>query len=435
MMDDCDVAVLGGGAAGLFAGIRAAELGRRVVVVEKNRRAGVKILMSGGTRCNLTNARGLRNLRVVSGPVAPEYDPREARGARSIQAAFGANGSFLAPSLKAFGVEETVALFEAEGVPTYVEPNGKIFPVSNRATDVLAALVRRLERSGAELRPSAPVAELSRPDSGGFLIRLRDGGTLSARTAIMALGGQSFPGCGTSGDGFELARRLGHRIVEPKPALVPIRVAPSWVKNLSGLTLPDATASVVDRQGRILIDRREAVLFAHFGLTGPAILDVSRAVARADSLDDVRLRLDLVPGRTVGEIDAEIQARARQGRPAVAGLLPVPRRLADAVLGVAGIPADRTGPELTREERTRLVAALKSLDLPVAGTLGFEKAEVTSGGVALEEVEPRTLGSRLHPGLFFCGEVLDLDGRIGGYNFQAAWSTGWLAGQVAATGA
>jgi predicted Rossmann fold flavoprotein len=428
---DHDVAVLGGGAAGLFAAFRAAELGRKVVLLEKNRRPGVKILMSGGTRCNLTNARGLRNLRVVSGPIAAEYDPREARGARSIQAAFGENGAFLGPSLKAFGVEETVALFEAEGVGTYVEPNGKVFPASNRAADVLAALVRRVERSGAELRTNASVADLTRLEGGGFSVRTAGGGELTARTVVLAMGGQSFPGCGTRGDGFALARTLGHTIVEPRPALVPIRVGAAWVKELSGLTVPDAVASVVDGQGRMLMDRREAVLFAHFGLTGPAILDVSRAVARAESVEEVRLRLDLVPTRKAGEIDAEVQARARQGRPAVAGLLPVPRRLADAVMVAAGVSGDRTGPELTREERTRLVGCLKGLELPVAGTLGFEKAEVTSGGVRLEEVDPRSLASRVVPGLYFCGEVLDLDGRIGGYNFQAAWSTGWLAGERA----
>src|SRR3954467_10363085 len=167
---DYDVAILGAGAAGLFAAIRAAERGRRVLLVEKNRRPGVKILMSGGTRCNITNARGLRNLGVVSGPIDPAYDPGQAKGARSIQQAFGAGGKFLGPALRALGVEETVGLFEAEGVATKVEGNGKVFPVSDRAADVLAALVRRLERSGATLRCNSPALGVERHD-GGFVVR------------------------------------------------------------------------------------------------------------------------------------------------------------------------------------------------------------------------------------------------------------------------
>jgi len=427
-----DAAILGAGAAGLCAAIRAAERGRKVVLLEKNRRPGVKILMSGGTRCNLTNARGLRNLRVVSGPVDPAYDPREARGARSIQAAFGAGGPFLVPALKALSVERTVELFEAEGVATYVEPNGKIFPASDRAADVLGALLRRLGRSGAELRTGSPALGVDPLPAGGFAVRLPDG-AITARRVVIAVGGQSYPGCGTAGDGYALARRFGHAIVEPRPALVPLRIDAPWVPELKGLTLPDARAAVVGPGGgRPLLERREAVLFAHFGLTGPAILDVSRAVARHDGPGRPSLLLDLVPGARPEALDAHFQAAGRVGRPAVLNLLPeaLPRRLGAALLAAAAIPPDRAGPELTREERRRLVAALKGLALPVAGTLGFAKAEVTSGGVALGEVDPETLQSRLAPGLHFAGEVLDLDGLIGGYNFQAAWSTGWLAGDV-----
>ncbi len=238
-----DVAILGAGAAGLFAAISAAERGRSVVLLEKNRRPGVKILMSGGTRCNITNARGLRNLRVVSGPIDPAYNPREARGARSIQQAFGdAQGRFLSPALKAFSVEESVSFFEAEGLPTKVEGNGKIFPVSDRAVDVLSAIQARLERSGAVLIPNCPASEILRTDL-GFSIRLPDR-MLEARRVIVTVGGQSYPGCGTSGDGYTMARCFGHTIVEPRPALVPLRVTPEWVSGLKGLTLPDVHASV-----------------------------------------------------------------------------------------------------------------------------------------------------------------------------------------------
>ena len=423
-----DVAVLGAGAAGLCTAIRAAERGRSVLLLEKNRRPGVKILMSGGTRCNITNARGLRHLGVVSGPVDPAYDPREGRGARSIQEAFGPGGKFLGPALRALGVEATVGLFEAEGVATKVEGNGKIFPVSDRATDVLAALLRRLERSGATLRTGAPVAGVE-PAGDGFEVRV-PGSPVLARRVVVAVGGQSYPGCGTTGDGYAIARRFGHTIVEPRPALVPIRVDAAWVPELKGVTLADARAAVAGPSGAALEERREAVLFAHFGLTGPAILDISRAVARHEGPERLSLVLDLVPDERAEALDARIRSSSRVGRPTVVHLLPerIPRRLAEVLLATAGIPPTRTGPELSRDERRRLVGQLKGLRLPVAGTLGFAKAEVTSGGVALDEVDPETLESRRQAGLHFVGEVLDLDGRIGGYNFQAAWSTGWLAG-------
>ncbi|MGE3819395.1 MAG: NAD(P)/FAD-dependent oxidoreductase [Isosphaeraceae bacterium] len=427
-----DVIVLGAGAAGLCAAIRGAEAGARVLLLEKNRRPGVKILISGGTRCNLTNARGLRNLRVVSGPVDPAYDPREARGARSIQDAFGDGGAFLGPALRAFSVERTVELFEAEGVATKVEANGKIFPVSDRAVDVLDALVRRLGRSGAVLRVSSPVQALD-PIAEGFRVTTPDG-VETARRVILAVGGQSYPGCGTSGDGYAIARALGHTIVEPRPDLVPIRVVPRWVAALRGMTLPDVSLSVLDGTGRVLSQRREALLFAHFGLTGPAVLDVSRAVARPENGGALRLAVDLFPEASAEHIERRVLEDSRTGRRSVTQLLPeaLPRRLREAIVETAGIPPSRCGPELSREERKRLVQAVKALTLPIEGTLGFEKAEVTSGGVLLDEVNPKSLESTLQPGLHFAGEVLDLDGRIGGYNFQGAWSTGWLAGESAA---
>ena len=424
-----DVAVLGAGAAGIMAAIRASERGRSVVVLEKNRRPGVKILVSGGTRCNLTNARGLRSLRVVTGPIDSAYDAREARGAKSIQAAFGDGGPFLGPALRAFTVEQTVEFFESEGLPTKVEGNGKIFPASDRAADVLAALLRRLSRTSVDLRTDCPCLGIEAFD-GGFRLASRAGDVL-ARKVIVAVGGLSYPGCGTTGDGYAFAKGLGHRIVSTNPALVPIRVESEWARSLSGLTLPDAKASVCDAAGRSLLERREAVLFAHFGLTGPAILDVSRAVARHEGGDRLSLRLDLTPDQTVEALDASLQKIARSGRGQVIGMLPdrVPRRLGEAVLASAGIPPTRIGPELSREERRRLVGTIKALAMTVAGTLGYAKAEVTSGGVALDEVRPETMESRIRPGLHFVGEVLDLDGLIGGYNFQAAWSTGWLAGE------
>jgi predicted Rossmann fold flavoprotein len=420
---DYDVIILGAGAAGLVAASRAAECGARVLLLEKNRRPGVKILMSGGTRCNITNARGLRRLNGVSGPTDPLYNPAQAGGIRAIQQAFGDNGAFLGPSLRRFDVDATVRMFEEAGVATKIEGNGKIFPVSDRATDVLDALDTRLESSGATLLCQSPVLEVKRtgpgPSNGAcFSVSLPDS-TVTGRRVIVAVGGASYPGCGTKGDGYAIAQRFGHSIVETRPALVPLKVV---------------IASIYRGQGERIQERREAVLFAHFGLSGPAILDVSRAVARRGDSEALSLHLDLLPGSSRDELDRGLQSSCRQGRRALATLLPavLPRRLAECVLSAAAIPENRMGPDLSRDERQRLLSALKDLSLPITGTLGFEKAEVTSGGVALGEIDPQTLESRLVPGLHFAGEVLDLDGLIGGYNFQAAWSTGWLAGETAA---
>jgi predicted Rossmann fold flavoprotein len=436
-MCDHDVVVLGAGAAGLVAAARAAECGARVLLLEKNRRPGVKILISGGTRCNITNARGLRRLDAVSGLVDPAYDANLSRGIRAIQQAFGDHGAFLAPSLRSFDVDATIRMFEEAGVATKVEANGKIFPVSDKAAHVLEALVQRVERSGAQLRCSAPVLAIDRVEvepgqRTGFAVRIADE-MISARRVIVAVGGCSYPGCGTTGDGYSIARHFGHTIIDPRPALVPLQVAAEWVTGLRGLSVPDAVVSVV-AGNTVLERRREAVLFTHRGLSGPAILDVSRAAVRRGESEALALRLDLQPDVSREDLHRRLQVESRQGRRAVLSLLPdsLPRRLNECLLGVAAIPPDRMGPDLSRGERHRLVGALKDLSLPIAGTLGFEKAEVTSGGVALAEVDPKTLESRLVSGLYFAGEILDLDGLIGGYNFQAAWSTGWLAGEVAA---
>jgi predicted Rossmann fold flavoprotein len=432
------VVVLGGGAAGLVAAARAAECGARVLLCEKNRRPGVKILMSGGTRCNITNARGLRRLEVVSGSIDPAYDQAQSRGIRSIQQAFGDKGNFLAPSLRQFDVDATVRMFEEAGVATKIEGNGKIFPVSDRATDVLEALSRRLERSGAVFRPLSPALGVERLDTepgqgSAFTVKLADS-SVTARRVIVAIGGASYPGCGTTGDGYAIARRFGHTIVEPRPALVPLRVKADWVPGLKGLSLPDVVASVYSARNELLAQRREAILFAHFGLSGPAILDVSRAAALHGDSEPLEVRLDLVPALPREELDRGLQTSSRQGRRALISLLPpeLPRRLTECILKVAAIAENRMGPDLSRDERQRLLTNLKGLALPITGTLGFEKAEVTAGGVALDEVDPKTLESRLVAGLYFAGEILELDGLIGGYNFQAAWSTGWLAGESAA---
>ncbi len=401
-----EVVVLGAGAAGLLAAIRAAERGRHTLLLEKNRKPGVKILMSGGTRCNLTHATDNRGIVAVYGPP----------------------GKFLHSALAALSVQETVALFEEEGVATKVEETGKVFPVSNKAIDVLDALLRRLHRSGATLALSEPVLDLRRSETGFTVVTpLR---ALSVARVVLTTGGLSYPGSGTTGDGYALATRFGHTIITPRPALVPLTVDVPWVTELRGVTVPDVGVRVLEGD-KVLDARRGSLLFAHFGLSGPVVLDVSRAVSGHPQPSALVLELDFLPVLKEPDLDAELRDQsAAAGKKLLAGVLAdrLPRRLADMLLVLAGLPADRKAAALRKADRAKLVQHIKRLRLPMTGTLGFRKAEVTAGGIALDEVDSRTMESKLVPGLFLAGEVLDLDGPIGGYNFQAAFSTGWLAG-------
>jgi predicted Rossmann fold flavoprotein len=401
-----DAIVVGAGAAGLVAAFRAAERGCRTLLLEKNRKPGVKILMSGGTRCNITHA----------------------TDNRGIVEAYGPPGRFLHSALASLNVDDTVALFAAEGVATKVEETGKVFPVSNKAADVLAALLRRLERSGATLALGEPVVELHLSASGWDVTTpLR---TLRAAHTLVTTGGQSYPGSGTTGDGYRWLRQMGHTIVPPRPALVPLTTAVPWVAELRGITLPDVAVRILDGE-RCLAARRGSLLFAHFGLSGPVVLDVSRVVSGHAEPERLVAEVDLLPDQRLEELDQWLREETGGGgKKQLAVILAgrLPRRLADAVVVLASLPVDRLAAGLRKEERVRLAEGCKRMRIALTGTLGFKKAEVTAGGVALDEVDSRTMQSKKVPGLFLAGEILDLDGPIGGYNFQAAWSTGWLAG-------
>ncbi len=353
-------------------------------------------------------------------------------------------GSFPPLGLELPGAAQLVDLVEAEGVATKVEPGGKIFPASDRAIDVRDAFVRRLVRSSAELALDEPLLEIRRESTGFQLTTSRR--TLVAEKLILATGGKSYPGCGTTGDGYAWAAALGHTVQTPRVALVPVTTAAAWIKQLQGITVADALVRVATpgqegdgerprgRRPRFLAERRGAVLFAHFGLSGPAVLDVSRAISQFPRGNRPELICDFLPERRAEDLDAALaQAAARSGRRTIAALAAgwLPQRLAESLVQQAGIGMERRGADLSRDDRQRLVGAIKRLAIAVTGTLGFEKAEVTAGGVSLAEVDSRTMESKVASGLFFAGELLDLDGPIGGYNFQAAFSTGYLAGESA----
>jgi predicted Rossmann fold flavoprotein len=341
------------------------------------------------------------------------------------------------------GPAELIELLEAEGLKTKVEACGKIFPRSDRAADVLSALRRRLERSGAEIMLGDAVTGVRRANDRFCLAT--GGRDLLCEKLVITTGGKSYPGSGTTGDGYRWAAAMGHTIRAPRPALVPLRSEESWVRELSGVTIPDVRLQVKGsteipakanaRRGGlsrgVLIERRGSLLFTHFGLSGPVVLDVSRAVTGAPDLRRVRLVANFVPAINPIELENELRGLAsRDGKRSVAAAMAehVPRRLAVALFELAGVPGDRRAAEFSSDERGRLVRQFKECEIRITGSRGFEKAEVTAGGIALSEIDSRTMESKLVPDLFFAGEILDLDGFIGGYNFQAAFSTGWLAG-------
>jgi predicted Rossmann fold flavoprotein len=418
-----DVIVVGAGAAGMMAAIAAGRRGCRTLLLEKNRKPGVKILMSGGTRCNLTHA----------------------TDAAGIITAFGRQGRFLRRALVEFDPQRVVSFFHDAGVETKVESTGKIFPQSDRALDVQQALWRAAQRAGVE---SVLDAAVQRIDLSQRLWQVTtSAATWRGRRLIVTTGGCSYPGCGTRGDAYAWMQTLGHAVVTPRPALVPLTSPSLVVKALQGLTVEDALLRVVpaermpatqDMSERLAVirkacreQRRGSLLFTHFGVSGPVAMDVSRQFTAEDDPRALRLICDLLPELSAEELLKRlVDSAADQGTRSVVRSVSswLPGRLAESLLTLASISPSQRLAELSKAQRRDLIRQVKSLEIPIDGSRGFGKAEVTAGGVALGEVDSRTMASKIVPGLFIAGELLDVDGPIGGYNFQAAFSTGWVAG-------
>ena len=406
-----DIAVVGAGAAGLMAAIQAGRQSGRslsIVVLDGAARLGAKILISGGGRCNVTHY--AVDARDFAGSTRP-----------AIQRILGR-----------FGVEETVRFFQDLGVTLKREETGKLFPVTDRAQTVLDALLRAAESAGVELVYPWRVDRIERHSEGFTLIR-NNGSTLIARSVVLATGGMSVPKTGSDGHGYALAKTLGHSVTPHLlPGLVPLLLPEGhWLRSLSGVALP-VRVELRNGNGRVLTSVTGPMLCAHFGVTGPAIMDMSRNYLHAHSEDaNARLTLSLLPEESAPNLDA---AFMRLGAETPLGFLRtlLPERLVRALGEAIRVSISESGAQLTRESRTKLVRGLLELPLTVTGNRGFKVAEVTAGGVPLSELHLNTLESRMTPGLYLCGEICDVDGRIGGFNFQWAWASGMVAGRAAA---
>ena len=406
------VAIIGGGAAGLLAGIAAAQNGAQVTIFEKMRMPGKKIMITGKGRCNITNACEI-----------PEFIKN-----------IPGNGRFLNSALHRFTNDDIVLLLESHGLQTKVERGGRIFPVSDKAKDVVDTLVKIFTEAGGKLQLDTKVIEILAKDGQVTGVKTISG-VYPADAVILAAGGASYPGTGSDGGGAKLAAKLGHKIVPLRPSLVPLESDYPYVDDLQGLSLRNVQGTLTADGEKIGSEFGE-MLFTHFGVSGPIILSLSNLAAKAlDEGKEVELHIDLKPALSEEKLDARIQRDFTQySKKQLANGMKdlLPQRLIPVVCDMAYLDEEKFINQISREERHRLLAALKNFCVPITSTRPLAEAIVTAGGVSVKEINPKTMESKLIRGLHFAGEVMDVDGYTGGYNLQAAFSSGHAAGIAAA---
>ena len=409
------VLIIGGGAAGMMAAAFAAKNGNRVEVFEKNEKLGKKLFITGKGRCNITNAADLE-----------DFFP-----------AVTSNPKFLYSAFCSFTNEQVISFFEELGVKTKVERGGRVFPVSDHSSDVIQALKSEMERLGVKINLNAEVKELiteknsTRETVNG--IRLVSGKKISGDAVIVATGGISYPSTGSTGDGYRFARRCGHKVSELSPSLVPMEVKEWYAGELMGLSLRNIEIRITDGKKKLYQEFGE-MLFTHYGVTGPVILSASSVVGKKLKDTELTLHIDLKPALTEEQLDKRVLREFetnhnRQFKNAVDSLFP--SKLRPVIVELSGIPEEKKVHEITKEERLRFVRLIKDFTMTLTGLRGYNEAIITKGGVSVKEIDPGTMESKLVKGLYFAGEVLDLDAVTGGYNLQIAWSTGYLAGMNA----
>ncbi|WP_438495433.1 NAD(P)/FAD-dependent oxidoreductase [Paenibacillus sp. IHBB 3054] len=417
-MSNYDVIVIGGGPSGLMASVAAAEHGASVLLIDKGAKLGRKLGISGGGRCNVTNVKETSELI----------------------AHIPGNGRFLYSAFDHFNNRDIVDFFENLGIALKEEDNGRMFPVSDKASSVVSALIGKVRSLGVQIMTDSPVQEVLYGDGKVEGIRLKSGKGVAAGAVVIATGGKSVPQTGSTGDGYPWAITAGHTITELFPTEVPIVSREEWIKSgeIQGLSLRDVTLSVWNPKGKRVISHRGDMIFTHFGLSGPIALRCSqflRQVQRKSGTDTVELSIDLFPDHHPQEVESQLQNKLelepkKAIRNSLKGL--IPERLIPLLLAKAGVDGDITGHHLPKSALQALAALLKRMPVYVHGTRSLAEAFVTGGGVNLKEIDPKTMESKLMQGLYFCGEVLDIHGYTGGYNITAAFSTGYTAGKHAA---
>lgn len=405
-----ELLVVGGGAAGMMAAIAAARLGADVGLVERNPKVGRKLYITGKGRCNVTNHCAPQKVL--------DSTPRNSR--------------FLYSAVTRTPPAQVEEFFEALGVPLKVERGDRVFPKSDRAADVIDALLAELRRLRVPILHGR-AAGIRLENGAVRALSLEDGGELDCKAVILATGGASYPATGSTGDGYAMAAALGHTIIPPKPSLVPLEAQETFCREMQGLALKNVSLQMKNQKGKVLFREQGELLFTHFGLSGPLILSAS-AHLRDYEKDQYRAVIDLKPALDEARLDArlvrELGENANRDMQNLMGTL-VPRLMIPVALNLAEIPPDRKAHDVTRGERRRLLETLKGLTVHIKGPRPIAEAIITSGGVKVGEVDPRTMASKKIPGLFFAGELLDVDAYTGGFNLQIAWSTGRAAGENA----
>jgi len=406
-----DVAVIGAGPAGLMAAGRAAELGKKVVILEKNKKPGRKLMITGKGRCNITNA---------------EFDLRK------LVENYGKKGQFLFHAFHLFGSQKAIEFFLKWGLKTKVERGKRVFPVSDNAQDVLNVFIKYLLKGKVKIVYGAEVTNVERKKHHINRLILKDG-EIVAKNYILCTGGKSYPATGSTGDGYLWAQKLHHSVEDPMPALVPLKIKEEWVTELQGLSLKNVEATILQKNKKQAGVFGEC-LFTHFGLSGPIILDVSQKVGELLKNGAVEISLDLKPALDFETLDKRLQGDLQKYhnklfQNCLDDLLP--QKMIPVIIKFSGIDPFKRATYITKEERHGLVRLLKNLKMTVGGLLGFESAIVTSGGISLREIDDKTMKSKIVDNLFFAGEIIDVTGPSGGFNLQLCCSTGYLAGENA----
>ena len=399
--------VIGGGPAGMMAAATAGSRGLDVTLIEKNQKLGRKLYITGKGRCNVTNNADMEDF-IANVPT---------------------NAKFLYSAFYTFTNQHLLALLNQLGLKTKVERGNRVFPVSDKSSDVIKALEKHLENNHVH-RLTGEVDKILYENNQISGVNLKGGGVITCDSAIVATGGVSYPTTGSTGDGYRFARELGHTIVSPKPSLVPLESIEEWPVQAQGLSLRNISLSAVDKRNRKVFEDFGEMIFTHYGVSGPVILSASSYLRKMES-GKYRIRIDLKPALSEEQLDARIQRDfLKHARKNFSNSLDdlLPQKLIPIIVGLSEIQGDKPVNQITREERYALVTILKGLELTIKGFRPIKEAIITSGGVSTKEIDPSTMESKLVRGLFFAGEVIDVDAYTGGFNLQIAFSTGYLAG-------